>query len=112
MSDSSLYELVALATGESVLEISRRGFHHATPEHVAFDPEPGLWPREPHRPAAQATLAAQAAGGEAELVDLGEHGIDWDEILAGSRQDIRRPRRRVMARQRARQMAQPVRGVR
>jgi hypothetical protein len=32
--------LVAAATGESVCFVHRRGFQHANPAEVAFDPEP------------------------------------------------------------------------
>lgn len=107
MTDSCLYELVALATGESVFEISRRGFHHATPARVAFDPEPGPQPLRPRRPSAEATQPPAAESGEAEVVDFCEHGIDWDEVLSGSRRDLR-----TRARRSARQLAQPMRGVR
>ena len=41
MTQAELNREVALATGETVSEIRRRGFGIADPEAVVFDPEPG-----------------------------------------------------------------------
>jgi hypothetical protein len=99
MTDRCLYALVAQATGESVLEISRRGFHDAMPLDVRFDPEPGrsrpAHPRRSHpRPATLGGRPAPAAppavvptlppSGCPEVVDFRALGIDWDD-LPGSR---------------------------
>jgi hypothetical protein len=107
MNDSCLDVLVAQATGESVFEISRRGFHDAMPVVVAFDPEPMA-------PAFGRLEAGVLSGGAidaasnlvsdltsdvvSDLVDFGEHGIDWEEVLAGSRRAPRRNSRRQTAR--------------
>lgn len=84
----SFNALVAQATGESVFEISRRGFHDAMPADVRFDPEPAGF---------QLTDRSGAASdcSDADLVDLGELGIDWDEVLGGSRRDPAGGRRRL-----------------
>lgn len=80
MTDNCFNALVAKATGESVFEIRRRGFHDAMPADVRFDPEPAVF---------QLTDRRRSASGcrDADLVDLGELGIDWDDVLSGSRRD-------------------------
>jgi len=91
MNDSCLDVLVAQATGESVFEISRRGFHDAMPVVVAFDPEPIA-------PAFGRLEAGAVSDVTSDLVDFGEHGIDWEEVLAGSRRAPRISPRRQTAR--------------
>lgn len=99
MTDRCLYVLVAQATGESVLEISRRGFHDAMPLDARFDPEPrrsrpahsrrsqpwrataGMRPTPAALPADVPTLPSSESP---DVVDFRELGIDWDE-LPGSR---------------------------
>lgn len=83
MTDNCFNALVALATGESVLEISRRGFHDAMPVVVRFDPEPTLstW----SNPTVRRSAASDCR--DLDLVDLGELGIDWDDVLDGFRED-------------------------
>lgn len=87
MTDNCFYAQVALATGESVFEISRRGFHAAMPMEVQFDPEPGL-------PTQRDWPSPSGGDGDADLVDLGAYGIDWDEILSGPARDPGRGSRR------------------
>ena len=67
---SALVRSVARATGESVLEISRRGFHSAMPLDVRFDPEPSASAR-----------SCDEADDPPEVVDLAEYGIDWEALL-------------------------------
>lgn len=64
MPDVDLFESVAQATGESIFEITRRGFHDAAPVAVCHDPEP--WGGDTDR-----SLLEQ--------IDLRECGIDWDD---------------------------------
>ena len=80
MTDNCFDALVAMATGESVFEISRRGFHDAMPVDVRFDPEPRL-PTLSDRPSATGDFR------DADVIDFGDFGIDWDELLSGSRGD-------------------------
>ena len=78
MTDDIFNALVAKATGETVLEISRRGFHEAMPVDVRVDPEPGL-PTLSDRP------STVSGSHDADVIDFGAFGIEWDEFLSGSR---------------------------
>ncbi len=43
MTQNDLNRLVSRATGETITEITRRGFSLASPEEPAYDPEPSPW---------------------------------------------------------------------
>lgn len=81
MTDNCFNALVAMATGESVFEISRRGFHDAMPVDVRFDPEPRRSTLSGRPSVTDGSLR------DADVIDFGDFGIDWDELLSGSRGD-------------------------